>query len=41
MAAALDRPAAPRRAQAEERRRIAASRTAHDWLDDQLAAASS
>ena len=27
--------------QADERRRIAASRTAHDWLDDQLAAASS
>jgi trehalose 6-phosphate synthase len=39
MATALDRPAGPRRAQAEERRRIAAARTAHDWLGDQLAAA--
>jgi trehalose 6-phosphate synthase len=41
LATALDRPAAPRRIQAEERRRISASRTAHDWLDDQLAAATS
>jgi trehalose 6-phosphate synthase len=36
---ALSRPPAARRELAETRRRAAEARTAHDWLDDQLAAA--
>jgi trehalose 6-phosphate synthase len=36
---ALSRPPAARRELAEARRRAAEARTAHDWLDDQLAAA--
>jgi trehalose 6-phosphate synthase len=39
LSAALARPAAERRELAEGRRAVAESRTAHDWLDDQLAAA--
>ena len=39
LSTALSRPAEPRRALAGARRRVAEGRTAHDWLDDQLAAA--
>jgi trehalose 6-phosphate synthase len=39
LAAALDRPAAERRARAARLRRAAGARTPADWLDDQLRAA--
>jgi trehalose-6-phosphate synthase len=35
----LSRPEGPRRDMAVARRRAAEARSAHDWLDDQLAAA--